>query len=58
MAKKYQCTVCEHIYDPAVGDPERGVPAGTPFHELPEDWHCPVCKATKDKFEGTLNEYE
>lgn len=58
MAKKYQCTVCGHIYDPAVGDPEHGVPAGTPFHELPPDWHCPVCHYAKDKFEGVLNENE
>ena len=23
--KKYRCTVCEYIYDPALGDPENGI---------------------------------
>ncbi|MBQ2413906.1 MAG: rubredoxin [Rikenellaceae bacterium] len=41
--KKYQCPACPYVYDPAVGDPENGVPAGTPFEELPQDWVCPIC---------------
>lgn len=49
--KKWECTVCGYVYDPAVGDPENGVPAGTPFEELPDDWECPDCGATKDMFE-------
>ena len=47
---KYVCSVCGYVYDPAVGDPEHGVPAGTPFEALPDDWHCPRCKRDKDKF--------
>ncbi len=39
------------IYDPAKGDPNRGIPPGTPFEALPEDWTCPDCGATKDMFE-------
>ncbi len=27
--KKYICTVCEYIYDPAQGDPESGIEPGT-----------------------------
>ncbi|MBR3801557.1 MAG: rubredoxin, partial [Rikenellaceae bacterium] len=27
--KKYQCPSCPYIYDPAVGDPDNGIPAGT-----------------------------
>ncbi len=46
----YVCTVCGYIYDPALGDPENGVPAGTPFAEIPEDWTCPVCGVGKDMF--------
>ena len=38
------------LYDPAVGDPEHGIPAGTAFEDLPADWKCPVCKQGKDKF--------
>lgn len=49
--QKYVCSVCGYVYDPAEGDPESGVPAGTPFAELPEDWTCPVCGAPKEEFE-------
>ncbi|MBR0028333.1 MAG: rubredoxin [Clostridia bacterium] len=47
---KYVCSICGYVYDPAVGDPDNGIPAGTPFEELPEDWHCPRCKQGKNKF--------
>jgi rubredoxin/flavin reductase (DIM6/NTAB) family NADH-FMN oxidoreductase RutF len=50
--KKYVCQVCGYVYDPAAGDPDNGVPAGTPFEKLPEDWVCPVCGASKDQFEA------
>ncbi len=46
----YECSVCGFLYDPAVGDPENGIPAGTPFEELPADWVCPLCGASKDMF--------
>lgn len=49
--KKYRCTACDYIYDPVKGDPENGIPAGTPFEELPEDWACPICGLGKDVFE-------
>jgi rubredoxin len=48
---KYECLACNYIYDPAKGDPENGVPPGTPFEELPGDWVCPLCGAGKDEFE-------
>mgnify|MGYP001074005908 FL=1 len=48
---KYKCTVCGYIYDPAVGDPDSGVAAGTAFESLPDDWVCPVCGAAKSEFE-------
>jgi len=49
--KKYKCIMCGYIYDPAVGDPDNGVDAGTPFEDLPGDWVCPECGAGKDEFE-------
>ncbi|MGB9742123.1 MAG: rubredoxin [candidate division WOR-3 bacterium] len=49
--QRYVCTVCGYVYDPGAGDPENGIPAGTPFESLPEDWVCPVCGAAKDQFE-------
>lgn len=48
---KYRCTVCSYIYDPALGDSVGGIPAGTPFEKLPEDWVCPECGVGKDMFE-------
>ncbi|NVO19167.1 MAG: flavin reductase [Bacteroidetes bacterium] len=47
----YQCLACSYIYDPEVGDPEGGIPPGTAFEDIPDDWVCPVCGATKDMFE-------
>ena len=47
---KYVCTICGYVYDPEAGDPANGIPAGTPFEELPDDWHCPRCRQGKDKF--------
>lgn len=47
---KYVCSVCGAVYDPAVGDPEHGIPAGTKFEDLPTDWKCPRCRQPKDKF--------
>lgn len=41
--KKYICTPCGYIYNPAVGDPDEDVAAGTAFEDLPEDWVCSVC---------------
>ena len=48
---KYVCGICGYVYDPKIGDPDNGVEPGTPFEELPEDWTCPVCGASKDLFE-------
>lgn len=47
---KYQCSICGYIYDPSVGDPDSGIPAGTLFENIPDDWICPICGVTKDKF--------
>ncbi|MFH1301261.1 MAG: rubredoxin [Planctomycetota bacterium] len=48
--KMYVCDTCGHVYDPELGDPESGIEPGTPFDELPDDWVCPTCGATKDDF--------
>ena len=47
---KYECTVCGYIYDPEQGDSEGGIPPGTPFEKLPDNWLCPVCGASKSEF--------
>lgn len=48
---KYVCVLCGYVYDPEVGDPDSGIPAGTPFEEIPDDWACPICGATKSDFQ-------
>ncbi len=47
---KYVCSVCRYVYDPAVGDPAGGIPPGTPFEKIPDDWICPVCRVAKKMF--------
>jgi flavin reductase (DIM6/NTAB) family NADH-FMN oxidoreductase RutF/rubredoxin len=49
-AAKWECTVCGYVYDPAVGDPDGGVKPGTAFEDIPDDWTCPVCGASKGEF--------
>ncbi|MFB0544944.1 MAG: rubredoxin [Asgard group archaeon] len=48
--KKYECTVSGYIYDPEKGDPDSGIESGTPFEDLPDDWVCPLCGASKEDF--------
>lgn len=48
--QKYICDVCGYIYDPAEGDPDSDIKAGTPFEDLPEDWVCPICGVGKSDF--------
>ena len=40
---KYVCSVCGYVYDPAEHD-------GVAFEDLPDDWRCPRCKQSKEKF--------
>lgn len=42
--KKYVCTVCGWVYDPAEHD-------NVAFEDLPADWTCPVCGVGKDQFQ-------
>jgi len=49
--KSYRCVICDYIYDPALGDPDSGIAAGTLFEDLPDDWVCPICGADKSNFE-------
>ncbi len=47
---KYVCTVCGYVYDPEQGDPDNGVNPGTKWEDVPDNWECPVCGASKDDF--------
>ncbi|GLI36293.1 rubredoxin [Desulforhabdus amnigena] len=48
----YQCQTsnCGCFYDPDRGDRRGKIPKGTRFCELPEEWKCPVCGASKKMF--------
>ncbi len=48
---KYVCTICGYVYDPELGDPDNDVASGTKWEDVPDDWECPVCGASKDDFE-------
>ena len=46
----FTCGICGFVYDPEEGDPSIGIPPGTPFEELPDDYRCPICNAGKEYF--------
>ena len=49
--EKYVCSVCGFVYDEAKGILEAGIVPGTRWEDLPENWVCPICGATKAEFE-------
>ena len=49
-AVPHVCQICGYQYDPEQGDPANGIPPGTPFENLPEEYKCPICNAGKDYF--------
>lgn len=53
IMEKYVCDLCGWEYDPAVGCPEAGIAPGTAWKDVPEDFECPLCGATKDQFSKT-----
>lgn len=48
--KRYQCLVCAWIYDETQGSPQDGIPAGTRWQDIPDDWQCPDCGMDKTAF--------
>ena len=44
VGTKWICTICGWVYDPAEGDESLGIPPGTPFEDLPDDYKCPICE--------------
>jgi rubredoxin len=49
--KQWQCMVCGYIYNEEQGMPEDGIPPGTSWNDVPEDWACPDCGVGKEDFE-------
>lgn len=48
---KHVCALCGYVYKDNEGDVENGVPAETDFEDIPADWVCPLCGASKEDFE-------
>ncbi|MEE2735902.1 MAG: rubredoxin [Pseudomonadota bacterium] len=49
--KKWQCIICGFIYDEAAGLESEGIPAGTKWEDIPDDWCCPECGVSKEDFD-------
>ena len=49
--RQWQCVVCGFIYDEALGLPDEGIPPGTRWEDIPDDWACPDCGMAKAEFE-------
>jgi rubredoxin len=55
----HKCTNCDWSYDETKGDSMMiggMIKPGTKFEELPSDWRCPVCRASKDAFNEVVEE--
>ncbi len=48
----FQCQTvnCGFIFDPDKGERKGKIKKGTAFADIPNDWRCPVCGATKAAF--------
>ena len=49
--KMYICIICGWVYDEKEGWPEDGIKPGTKWEDIPDDWVCPDCGASKEDFE-------
>ncbi|ABM97366.1 rubredoxin [Methylibium petroleiphilum] len=49
--KKWQCVTCSFTYDEELGMPSDGIPPGTAWEDVPDDWTCPDCSSPKSDFQ-------
>ena len=49
--KTWICVICGYVYDEAAGDPAHGIAPGTRWADVPADYCCPDCGASRDDFE-------
>jgi rubredoxin len=49
--KKFICSACGFVYDEAEGDPDSGIPPGTRWEDISEEWVCPECGVDKSYFD-------
>lgn len=48
--QKYVCSICGFVYDETAGYPQGDIAPGTKWENIPKDWVCPLCGATKNEF--------
>lgn len=51
--ERHTCIICGFTYKEEEGDPTVGIPPGTRFEDLPDDYKCPICNAAKEYFRKT-----
>jgi rubredoxin len=50
----FQCQDCFTIYDETFGDVTQNIDRETVFNELPEDYKCSLCEASKETFKKVV----
>ena len=48
--QKYVCSICGFIYDEETGYEKDGISPKTKWEDVPDDWACPLCGASKSEF--------
>jgi rubredoxin len=56
LGPRMQCSVCQWIYDPELGEPLQDVAPGTPWSDVPDNFLCPECSLGKDVFDELATE--
>ncbi|WNJ88069.1 rubredoxin (plasmid) [Bosea sp. 685] len=51
--RSWICALCSLVYHERDGWPDEGIPPGTRWIDVSEDWLCPDCGAAKGDFEMT-----
>jgi rubredoxin len=46
----WECTVCGFVYSERLGLPDEGIPPGTAWADISDDWVCPDCGTSKADF--------
>ena len=47
-----QTATCGYIYNPDKGDRKGKIPKNVKFEDLPDNWKCSVCGASKKAFKS------
>lgn len=48
--EEFVCELCGFVYYEEKGLPDEGIDPGTRWEDIPEDWVCPLCGASKSDF--------